>query len=62
MAIKVVKIADKELQQRLRQECQLLKSLQHPNIIKYFGFTEDSTNGEASIFMEQMPKSLVTSY
>jgi serine/threonine protein kinase len=62
MAIKVMKIEDKNLVKRLNQECQLLKSLSHPNIVRYFGFTKNEEKFEASIFMEQMPKSLVTSY
>jgi serine/threonine protein kinase len=62
MAVKVVQAKDKRLLRRLVHECELLKSLVHPNIVNYFGCVIDESNSEASIFMELMPHSLVSSY
>lgn len=41
MAIKVVQAQDKKLLKRLYDECDLLKSLKHDNIINYFGCVVD---------------------
>ena len=38
MAIKVVKAEDKKLLKKLQQECELLRTLSHPNIVKYYGY------------------------
>jgi serine/threonine protein kinase len=62
MAIKVVQVKEKKFLKRLYHECELLKTLDHPNIVKYFGCVMDEEKSEASIFMELMPHSLVSSY
>jgi serine/threonine protein kinase len=60
MAIKVVQAKEKKYLHRLVHECDLLKSLAHPNIVSYFGCVLDEDKSEASIFMELMPHSLVS--
>jgi serine/threonine protein kinase len=62
MAIKVVEAKDKRFLKKLYHECELLKTLNHPNIVNYFGCVMDEEKSEASIFMELMPHSLVSSY
>lgn len=61
MAVKVVS-TDKDEMAKLRHECNLLKTIEHPNIVKYYGVVESTDQTEASIFMELMPHSLQTSY
>jgi serine/threonine protein kinase len=56
LAIKVVKTEDENLKQKLLHECELLRSFNHENIIKYYGCVIEKD--EASIFMELMPHSL----
>lgn len=58
MAIKVVKAGDPRLMLKIKHECDLLKTLDHPNIVKYYGCLMDVENKEASIFLEYMPRSL----
>ena len=53
---------EKRFLKRLYHECELLKTLNHPNIVKYYGCVMDEENSEAQIFMELMPHSLVSSY
>ena len=60
MAIKVVQAKEKKYLHRLVHECDLLKTLAHPNIVGYFGCVLDESKSEASIFMELMPESLVS--
>jgi len=60
MAVKVVQVEDKSSLYRIYQECELLKTLDHPNIVKYYGCTKDEAKNEASIFMELMPHSLIS--
>jgi serine/threonine protein kinase len=60
MAIKVVQAKEKKYLHRLAHECDLLKTLTHPNIVSYFGCVLDENEKEASIFMELMPHSLVS--
>lgn len=63
MAIKVVRTDnDDKIIAKLRHECNLLKTIDHPNIVKYYGFLEGDDKIESSIFMELMPHSLQTSY
>jgi serine/threonine protein kinase len=63
MAVKVFSTdRDDNFIAKLRQECNLLKTVDHPNIVKYYGFVESQDQTEASIFMELMPHSLQTSY
>lgn len=62
MAIKVVQVKEKKFLKRLYHECELLKTLDHPNIVKYFGCVMDEERSESSIYMELMPHSLVSSY
>lgn len=62
MAIKVVQAKDKSLLKRLYHECELLKTLDHPCIVKYYGCVMNESENEASIFMELMPHSLQSSY
>lgn len=62
MAIKVVQARDTITLERLIRECELLKTLDHPNIVKYYGCVTHVAEREASIFMELMPHSLATSY
>ena len=62
LAIKVVQVKDRKFLKRLYHECELLKTLNHPNIVKYFGCVVDESKSEASIFMELMPHSLASSY
>ena len=58
MAIKVVKVEDKHLRNKLQEECELLRKFSHKNIISYYGCYTDKEKNEASIFMELMPHSL----
>ena len=59
MAVKVVRTDnDEKIIQKLRHECNLLKTIDHPNIVKYYGFIVSEDKTEASIFMELMPHSL----
>ena len=62
MAIKVVRVEDQRLQDKLQAECELLRTFKHENIIEYFGCVKDEEKKEASIFMELMPHSLLTAY
>lgn len=62
LAIKVVQVKDRKFLKRLYHECELLKTLNHPNIVKYFGCVVDESKSEASIFIELMPHSLASSY
>ena len=63
MAVKVFNTdKDEKFIAKLRHECNLLKTVDHPNIVKYYGFVESLDQTEASIFMELMPHSLQTSY
>jgi mitogen-activated protein kinase kinase kinase len=60
MAIKVVQAKDKALLRKLHHECELLKTLNHPNIVKYYGCV--MKENEAEIYMELMPHTLASSY
>jgi|688.fasta_scaffold182224_1 hypothetical protein len=37
MAVKVVEVEDKLFIKRIYRECELIKTLTHPNIVKYLG-------------------------
>jgi serine/threonine protein kinase len=43
---------------RFEQECELLSSIQHPNIIQYLGMFQDPDTGIPVLLMELMDKSL----
>jgi serine/threonine protein kinase len=62
MAIKVVHTKDKALLRKLHHELELLKTLNHPNIVKYYGCVMNEEKGEAEIYMELMPHTLSSSY
>jgi len=63
MAVKIVHTDnDTKFIEKLRHECHLLKTINHDNIVKYYGFTDSDDQKTASIFMELMPHSLKTSY
>ncbi|CAJ0914699.1 unnamed protein product, partial [Mesorhabditis belari] len=44
--IKVLKKLPKGWVETLKEECDALKSLRHTNVVQYFGFIEESINGE----------------
>lgn len=46
----------------LRNEIELMKRLQHPNIVQYYGCTEDKTKNTINIFMELVTGGCLNSY
>ena len=62
MAIKVMQVEDKRVLTKLQAELELLRSLKHPHIVKYYGCLINEELKEASIFMELLPKSLQAQY
>ena len=58
MALKVIKAEDRVLLRRIFHECELLRTLNHPNIVRYLGCLMNEEKNEASIFIELMPHSL----
>ena len=62
MAIKVMRVEDKRLLNKLEAELELLRTLKHRHIVQYYGCLINEKEKEASIFMELMPHSLQTQY
>lgn len=62
MALKVLQAENKAFLKRIHHECELLKTLNHPCIVKYYGCVMNEEKNQASIFMELMPHSLQSSY
>mmetsp|Transcript_8701 Transcript_8701/g.10751 ORF Transcript_8701/g.10751 Transcript_8701/m.10751 type:complete len:232 (-) Transcript_8701:1258-1953(-) len=58
MAIKVLRVEDKRLLNKLEHELELLRTLKHRHIVQYYGCLINEEEKEASIFMELMPHSL----
>lgn len=43
---------------RFEQECELMRDIQHPNIVQYLGLCDDSSSGLRALLMELMDESL----
>jgi len=64
MAIKVLKIPSQNktaIVQELQREIDLMRSLNHPNIVRYLGAEVDTQNNILNIFQEWVPGGSVSS-
>ena len=64
MAIKVLRIPSKNkssIVEELQREIDLMRSLNHPNIVRYLGAEVDTSNNVLNIFQEWVPGGSVSS-
>ena len=54
-ACKYTRSSDEEILLLTKYEYELLKDLDHPNIVKVFGFSQNTDHGKSFLLMEYLP-------